>query len=203
MQSKKRKTQSYNPKGGTPASPSSPKKPIFKRWWFWLIIVAVVGSLSIILMKDAIAKPDSSQTSATIDTSATTTYTTCQVGETFDANGMHITYMGVETWLPEGETEHPKTGYTFIRLKIAAENKASDVREIYDNEFTCYADGAREVMEYFTDERLKGGFLSPGDRDEGYIYFSVPEDASTIVVEYTSYLTWRNHIAILPVDLAK
>jgi len=193
MQSKKRKTQAS-------ASANPQKTPIFKLWWFWLIIALVVGCLCLILLKDTITKPDTGATGST-ETYPETQLHTCNVGETFDANGMHITYLGVEKWLPEGETAHPKEGYTFIRLKIAAENKATEDREIYDNEFSCYADGIKETFEFFKQERLKGGILAPGQRDEGYIYFSVPVDASSIEVTYRSYLYWRYNVATLPVKL--
>ena len=191
MPSKKTKTQT-----------DAKKTPLYKQVWFWTLIGAVVVYAGILLLRNPITKPDTNITGST-ETYPETQLHTCNVGETFDAGGMHITYESVETWLPEGETEHPQDGYTFIRVKIAAENKASEDREIYDNEFSCYADGGIQTFEYFTDDRLKGGFLAPGQRDEGYVYFSVPVDASTIEVTYRSYLYWRYNVASLPVELPK
>lgn len=195
MQSKKRKTQ-----GGTSAN--AKKTPLFKQVWFWMLIVAVVAYIGILLWRNPITKPDTNETGST-ETYPEINYITCKVGETFDANGMHITYLGVETWLPEGETEHPDDACCFIRLKIAAENKASENREIYADEFTCYADNVKAFFEYFKGEKLPEGIVAPGERVEGYLYYTVPTEASTIEVKYTSYLTWRNNFAILPVDLSK
>ncbi len=200
MQSKKRKKHSHKARRSAPAKPAAPKKSIFAQWWFWLIPIALVVGLAALLIKGAVAEPDPTKPHYTVPTAE---YTTCQVGETFDANGLHITYAALEEWLPEGETEHPKSGYVFIRLKIVAENKSTEVREIYSNEFNCYADGFKEVEEYFSDEKLAGGFLNPGDRQEGYIYFTVPTDATAIEVIYESLLYWQYHRVVLPVTLSK
>lgn len=182
------------------SKPCKCKKLIFQQWWFWVIVVAVVLLICIKPVKDAMAKQEPTLPTYT---APQINYITCNVGETFDANGMHITYLGAEKWLPDGETAHPKENHCFLRLKIAAENKSTEDREIYAEEFTCWADGTREVMEYFTDERLPGGILAPGEKTEGYIYFTVFEDAASIAVDYQSVLTWQNNVATLPVDLKK
>ena len=182
------------------ATPAKGKALIFQQWWFWVIVVAVVLLICIKPVKDALTKQEPTLPT---DTSPQITYITCKVGETFDANGMHITYLGAEEWLPAGETAHPKENHCFVRLKIAAENKSTENREIYSEEFTCWADGSKEVMEYFSDERLQGGILAPGEKTEGYIYFTVFENAASIAVEYQSVLTWRNNVATLPVELKK
>lgn len=183
------------------SKPCKCKKPIFRQWWFWVIIAIVVGCLFTVALIKALHNRDTVHTTPTLNTAPQNNYITCNVGETFDANGMHITYLGAEKWLPEGETEHPKAGYFFLRVKIAAENKSTEIREIYDNEFICIADGILETAEFFTNERLKGGMLEPGQRDEGYLYFSVYGGSETIELRYTSYLTWRNNFALLPVKL--
>lgn len=193
MQSKKHKTQGS-------ASANAKKTPFFKQVWFWMLLVAVVIYIGILLWRNPITKPDTNPTFPTI-THPETQIHTCKVGETFDAGGMHITYLGVETWLPEGETAHPKEGYTFIRVKIAAENKATEDREIYDNEFTCYADGGVQIREHFTNDRLPDGVVAPGQRVEGYLYFSVPVDVEPLEISYQSVLYWRYNVVILPVEL--
>lgn len=176
------------------------KTPLYKQVWFWTLIGAVVVSAGLLLLRNPITKPDKNPTFPTA-THPETQLHTCNVGETFDAGGMHITYLGVETWLPEGETEHPQDGYTFIRVKIAAENKATEDREIYDTEFTCYADGGMQTAEHFKKDRLTEGVVTPGQRVEGYLYFSVPADAASIEVTYQSILFWRYNVAFLPVEL--
>ena len=191
MPSKKTKTQT-----------DAKKTPLYKQVWFWTLIGAVVVYAGILLLRNPIPKPDKNPTFPTV-THPETQLHTCNVGETFDANGMHITYEGVETWLPEGETAHPKEGYTFIRVKISAENKATEDREIYDNEFSCYADGGIQTVEYFKKDRLNGGVVAPGQRVEGYLYFTVPVDVEPLEIIYQSFLYWRYNMAVLPVELPK
>ena len=197
MQSKKNKTPIHNANDSTSANPAT---QFLKKWWwlFLVVIVVVVLLLCIKPLKDALSD---TEPTFHLDTTPTVEYTTCKVGETFDANGLHITYLGVEEWLPKNETSHPKDGYGFIRLKVAAENKCEENREIYDIEFTCYVDDARQVMEYFTEDRLPGGIIAPGERVEGYIYYTIPLGGTTNEIVYESILYWRNHRVILPVEL--
>ena len=176
------------------------KMQIFKKWWFWLIVVVVIAAVACIKpVMNALSDREDSQP---LDTTPLTNIITCKLGEPFEANGMHITYVSAEKWLPAGETAHPKEDYMFIRIKIEAENKSTETREIYDNEFTCFAYGGPQVTEYFSDERLQGGYLAPGEKTEGYVYFTVPVDAP-IEIYYQSFIYWRNNAAVLSVEIAE
>ncbi len=95
----------------------------------------------------------------------------------------------------------PKDGYMYVKLYLAVENTANSDRYISSFEFDCYADGKKQEALYTSDEALEGGTLSSGRKDEGYIFFSVPKDATDIEVEYeTSF--WSDKKAILKVELS-
>ena len=193
MQFKKTKTQKDTASSTKPA-------PFYKQVWFWTLVVALIAYAGLLLFRHPLPKADNNPTES-METYPETKKHICKLGETVDANGLHITYVSAETWLPEGETAHPLPDYTFLRVKIAAENKIQEDREIYDNEFLCLADGNLETMEYFKLDRLPNGVVAPGQRVEGYVYFSVPTDAEEIELVYQSFLYWRYNKVYLPVDL--
>ena len=179
------------------------KKPIYKKWWFWLIIGIIV--VSVISTGDS--KTETSSGSAPVsqnETSPAQVETTTapdpfyHVGDVIDANGLKITYVKAEKHKESNKYLQPEDGYMYIKLYLSAENTSSSDCYISSFEFDCYADGKKQEAYYTSDEALEGGTLSSGRKDEGYIYFTVP--AKDIEVEYeTSF--WSDKKAILKVEL--
>ncbi len=202
------------PNCGTMSAPNKKRKPLYKRWWFWVIAgvltIAVMGSLG----EDSDPALDNNQnTTPTIsgntdNQTQTTTSTTpvskdnkYHVGDIIDANGLNIAYVSAEKWESNNMFLQPEDGYIYIRLKFSAENKSTVDRYISSYEFECYADGKKESSIFIGDNTLEGGYVSAGRHTEGFIYFTVPADATSIEVEYeTSY--WTDKKAIFVVDLA-
>ena len=121
-------------------------------------------------------------------------------GDCFNANGLKITYVSAEKYITDNMFMQPEEGQMYIRLKIHAENISESDKYISSFEFECYADGTKTDANYFSDDALTGGTLSSGRKTEGYIYFTVPENAKQIEVEYeTSF--WSNKKAILVVTI--
>lgn len=189
----------------TSSAKQKEKKPIFKRWWFWVIIAVVAIS---IVTGNSDTKP-SDNTEVPTDSPETTAATTAATepmdtsyhpGDVIDANGLKITYVKAEKYEESNMFMQPHDGYCYIRLYLSVENTSSTDKFISSYEFTCYADGKKEEAHYTSDETLEGGTLSSGRKDEGYIYFEVPVNAELIEVEYeTSF--WTDKKAILAVDL--
>lgn len=181
------------------------KKPIFKKWWFWLIIGVVV--VSVLSSGDKTSEtPSGNETVSQTQPSPTQVETTApdpfyHVGDVIDANGLKISYVKAEKHKEKNQFLQPKDGYMYVKLFLSVENTSDSDRYISSFEFDCYADGKKQEAFYTSDESLEGGTLSAGRKDEGYIYFSVPEDATDIEVEYeTSF--WTDKKAILKVELS-
>ncbi len=206
----------YCPKGcNAPASskkPQTEKKPIYKKWWFWVVVavllIAVVGSGGSESNNTPSGSGESQRPAASTNQNnnpPTTTTTPAKdnvyrVGDVINANGLKIAYTSAEKWVENNQFLQPDEGYMYIRLYLSVENTSDSDKYISSFEFTCYADGKKEQSKYLTSDALEGGTLSSGRKDEGYIYFMVPEDASEIEVEYeTSFLTGKK--AILKVEL--
>lgn len=185
-------------------TPQKQKKPLYKKWWFWLIIGIVVviaissgGNES----NPSPDVPDTTDKDTTVQTVATTPNDPYYyAGDVIDANGLKITYVKAESHEESNQFLQPDDGYMYIKLYLSVENTASTDRYISAFEFECYADGKKQETYYTTEGALEGGSLSSGRRDEGYIYFSVPTTATDIEVEYeTSF--WTDKKAIIKVEL--
>ncbi len=180
------------------------KKPIFKKWWFWLVIGIIV--ISAVSSGDNETAPSGTTVSTSPETSYTSVETTVapdpfyHAGDTIDANGLKITYVKAEKHEESNQFMQPAEGCMYVKLFLSVENTANSDRYISSFEFECYADGKKQEAHYSSDKSLEGGNLSSGRKDEGYIYFSVPADAQDIEVEYeTSF--WTDKKAILKVEL--
>ena len=185
--------------------PQKEKKPIFKKWWFWVIVGIVVISIVSSGNKETTPSTGTTNTNNSSVSSKTETTTPADpfyhAGDVIDANGLKITYVKAEKHEEKNQFLQPKDGYMYIKLFLSVENTSSSDRFISSLEFDCYADGKKQEVYYGGDETLEGGTLSSGRKDEGYIYFSVPKDATDIEVEYeTSF--WTDKKAILKVELS-
>lgn len=192
-------------------NPVPNKKPIYKQWWFWLIIVVVICIIAFAAggnnSETQPSAPSTEQTDSTANTPANSTEQTPEkednvyhAGESFEANGLKITYEKAEKWESSNMFLQPKDGKMYIRLYITAENVSNTDRYISSFEFSCYADGVTADSSYVGDDTFSSDTLSKGRKTNGYIYFEVPKDAKDIEVEYeTSF--WTDKKAILKVEL--
>ena len=172
------------------------KKPIFKKWWFWAIIVVLI-----IAIGTSGNDTDSGNTSnnttnpnqniSSNDTNSTTdnkpkepAKTEYNVGDTIEDGNTKIVLMSSGDYVEENEFMQPEEGKKYIFLQFAFENisKTTDT-SISFYSFECYADGYAAEMYYGGNDDLSAT-LSAGRATTGYIYFEVPADAEVIEVEY-------------------
>lgn len=172
------------------------KKPIFKKWWFWAIIVVLI-----IAIGTSGNDTDSGNTSnnttnpnqniSSNDTNSTTdnkpkepAKTEYYVGDTIEDGNTKIVFMSSGDYVEENEFMQPEEGKKYIFLQFAFENisKTTDT-SISFYSFECYADGYAAEMYYGGNDDLSAT-LSAGRATTGYIYFEVPADAEVIEVEY-------------------
>ncbi|MCC8168163.1 MAG: DUF4352 domain-containing protein [Clostridiales bacterium] len=106
------------------------------------------------------------------------------VGDILMDGDTKIVYMA--SGIYEDEYSEPDEGYQYIYLEFAFENTSDDTdTSISFYSFDAYADGYSADMYYGGDEDLSAT-LSAGRSTTGYIYFTVPEDAEEIEIEYTT-----------------
>lgn len=166
------------------------KKPLFKKWWFWAIIVVLIISIgtsgsdtdngSTANNNSAPNQSISSNDSKPKDPAKTEYY----VGDTIEDGNMKIVFMSSGDYVEENEYMQPAEGKKYIFLQFAFENisKTTDT-SISFYSFECYADGYAAEMYYGGNDELSAS-LSAGRATTGYIYFEVPLEAEVIEVEY-------------------
>ena len=212
------------------APPAPAKKPVTKKWWFWVIIVvAVIAVIGIFsggddtdsgssdnITTSQSADADSNDIADTNDTADTTTKapaTTTKapettksdnnryyVGDTIDANKLKIKFTSADVWYGYNQYLGPEAGNKIVRIKIDVTNDKTTDAYISMFEFTCYADNQVAGEYIYGDESFSTVTLSSGRSASGYIYFEVPEDAESIEVEYETNY-WTGNKAILVVEL--
>ena len=172
------------------------KKPIFKKWWFWAIIVVLIISIGT-SGNDTDGGNASTNTTnpnqniSSNDTNSATdnkpkepAKTEYYVGDTIEDGNTKIVFMSSGDYVEENEFMQPKEGNKYIFLQFAFENisKTTDT-SISFYSFECYADGYAAEMYYGGNDDLSAT-LSAGRATTGYIYFEVPAEAEVIEVEY-------------------
>ena len=184
------------------------KKPIFKKWWFWaIVIVILIASCSAggseedqtteisvpentTVQTSEVTETTSAEESTSSETVPTDSQTVYHVGDVLQDGDLKIVYMSSGEYREENDYLQPEAGYKYIFLQFAFEN-ASDGSDAFVSsyDFECYADGYSVEQYYGGDEDLSAT-LSAGRSTTGYIYFTVPVDATEIDVEYeTNFFT--------------
>ena len=176
-----------------PACGAKNKKPVFKKWWFWLIVVFLLIGLTSGDGEEAAApSTDTSnpaQSNSQVQTDAAQIQQTrYHVGDMLMDGKTKIVYMASGEYVEENEFSQPQAGNKYIYLQFSFENTSdSDDVSISFYSFEGYADGYAVNMYYGGEEDLSAT-LSAGRNTTGYIYFEVPIDATDIEIEYTANL---------------
>ncbi len=186
------------------------KKPIFKRVWFWvlivLIVIGVLGSAGGSDSDDKASKPTKSEATAADETekeeepaaeepakeeepaaeepAKEETKDVYHVGDTLHDGKMDIVYMSSGDYKEDNEFMQPADGKKYIFAQFAFINTADKGDAgISFYSFECYADGYACDAYYGGEEDLSAT-LSAGRSTSGYVYFEVPEDAEEVEIEY-------------------
>ena len=168
------------------------KKPIFKKWWFWAIIVVLILSLGTSGDDPDVSSATANNTNPTQNNVGSTADSKPQepakteyyVGDTIEDGNVKIVFMSSGDYIEENEFMQPEEGKKYIFLQFAFENISTTTDasvSIYS--FECYADGYATEMYYGGNDDLSAT-LSAGRATTGCIYFEVPADAEAIEVEY-------------------
>ena len=182
------------------------KKPIFKKWWFWLIVavvlIGIVGSAggsadeepTTIEHETIAGATDAPVSDTTADSTPSNVY---KVGEIFNDGGLKISFVSAEKWTGYSQYSGPESGNMIVRYYFEVENTSDSDRSVSVYDFTAYADGQATEKRYFDDDISLT--LSAGRKGNGYVYFEVPADAALIEAEY-EYDWWNDGKIIFAVE---
>ena len=174
-------------------------KPIFTKWWFWVIIVFVIGSIGASLGSNDVKKETSSsgtQSSTVSGGSTSGSQSTSNSQDTFSLNETavfkDIKVTATEIKKSDGESFFsPDDGNVFIGVNFTIEN-TSDKDQALSSLllFDAYADEIKlswslSAQAAFSDGTLDGS-LSPGRKMVGWYAVEVPKDTKTVELEVKS-----------------
>ena len=167
------------------------KKPIFKKWWFWAIVVVLI--ISIGKSVDSTTNNNENKNDKVEEPAKTEYY----VGDILEDGNTKIVFMSSGDQTEENKFMQPAEGKKYIYLQFAFENlsKTTDT-SISFYSFECYADGYAAEMYYGGNDNLSAT-LSAGRATTGYIYFEVPADAKVIEVEYETNIFTEKKIKFI------
>lgn len=188
-------------------------KPVYKRVWFWIVIVValivVIGVIGGGSGSEGDSKkigevnggqsetqaPNSAPAGGSSETEAPAqpteeVQTVYHVGDILHDGEMDIVYMASGDYAGENQFTQPAEGNKYIFLQFAFINTSKNANTgISFYSFECYADGYSCDAYYGGDDDLSAT-LSAGRATSGYVYFEVPADAKEIEVEYeTNFFT--------------
>lgn len=200
-----------------PACGAKNPKPIYKKWWFWLIIILVIGIAGGTSKQDTPSasgpsraqnpppasrpSPSSSSPSESSISSAPEEPTNIfYPGDVLETSRLKITYQECDSdWRGYNQFMTPQSGNKVVRAYFIFENTGDIDQFCSGFEFSCYADGvSSSSFLWAADDNLSSANLSPGRKLQGYVYFEVPTDAEEIELEYeTSFWTQDKAIFIV------
>lgn len=120
------------------------------------------------------------------------------VGDIVESDRLNITYLSCEKDTSYSQFSEPASGTHYITLTFEFENKGENDEFVSFYDFDCYADGKNCEQAYFRDDSLSAT-LSAGRKAQGTVTFIVPDNASTVEVEYVSN-AWTSSRVIFTVN---
>lgn len=170
---------------------SGERKPIYKKWWFWAIIVILIIGIS----GSQGGKSDTNTTSSTSESVTSSTEdekTEYNQGEQAILGNGAITVTNVER-SQGSEYSKPKSGKEYVVVSLKIENKGKD--NLSYNPFYFKMQNSQGQQENYTitmgvndDTQLNSGELIPGGSVEGTLVFEEPKGDTGLILIYNDNL---------------
>lgn len=186
-----------------PSCGAKNKKPIYKKWWMWLIILLLafilIGSLGS-GEKDKDSNTDSTPQSETTDNNKTDdTKEFYSVGEEVKSGDNILIINSVEK-SNGSEWDKPKDGNEFVIVSVTIKNGGSSEISYNPFDFKMQNSQGQITDQAFTtinnDTSLSSGKLAAGGSVSGSIAFEQPTGDSGLVLKYKSNIFSNKEIQV-------
>lgn len=119
------------------------------------------------------------------------------VGDVVEDSDLRVSFLSAGEWKSDNQFIQPKDGCVYYRVEFEFENMSNSDKSISSFNFKCYADDYAVDQSWAGDDDISAT-LSPGKKTKGSVYFEVPVDAESVVVEYeTNFWTEKKIIFII------
>lgn len=166
-----------------------------RRKCYGLAVAGLTISVIILVLSTIPTCLNSCANSSNNETNTTTKDSTIYVGDNFIVGSLFISFDEYISDFTEYEDSYgfkaPKEGYKYIKASFTYKNIASsgtktEYASIYD--FDCYADNVAIDQKFGLDDSdFMNTNLTPGHKISFSIYFEVPKDSKSIVLEYVEH----------------
>lgn len=117
-----------------------------------------------------------------------------KVGDIVQTSNLKISFISSSEWQSDNMFVEPKDGYVFYKFEFEFENISDHDQYVSSGDFECYADGYSMDKSYYGDDTLSITTLSSGKKVKGSIYFEIPKDSESIILEYETNFWTENKV---------
>lgn len=164
----------------------STQQPIYKKWWFWVIIVAVIIGIGAVVGNSNNGPTKIGENESSQGTSSNTNSKTFKTGDVIAVDGLEVSVTSVQrNWT--GELSKPKDGREYVKVNIQIDNKEKDKADYNTLNWKMEdSTGALESTAFVlgNDDSLDSGQLMKGGSKKGSIVFDVPKDDTALKLHY-------------------
>lgn len=159
------------------------KKPIYKRWWFWIIVVFLFIGFS-----GGSGEPEIvSSSGGNVQNAGTPQY--ISVGDTAVLNNVYVTFESAKQ-SRGSEFFVPSEGNVFLICEFTIENNTSSELNISSLIcFDAYVDDFATNLSITAESSVNGnsldGTIAAGKKMNGIIAYEVPQDWSVLEIYFT------------------
>lgn len=178
------------------------KKPIYKKVWFWIVAIVIIGVIGTASSQNNNATVVNSNNSNQSNGSQTAEKTEFKVGETIAFDGKEVTIKSLErNWTSDNQFIKAADGKEFVKANVSISNKSNS--ELSFNTFDWKIEDANGAIEgpsgtaFTVGDNLGSGELAVNGTKEGSVIFEVPT-GSSIKIHYQPSFWSDKKIVIVP-----
>lgn len=168
------------------------KKPVYKKWWFWVIIVLVVSGIiggATSEPKKVGEVPQSSGENVTTSNTSGTVEERFNIGDKVELNDIVVTMTGIKE-SSGSQFNTPSDGNIFVLCSFVIENNSD--KELSVSSMLCfdaycddYACNYSLTAQLESDENQLDGTVASGKKMSGTIGYEVTKDWKELEVHFT------------------
>lgn len=171
-----------------------PKTPVYKRWWFWVIIVCVAAiAIGAASQGNKATKVEETDSTTSSSTSTDATSTVFNAGDVISYEGMEIAVTDVVrnyVFPEDAYVVDAATGKEYVKVTVSITNNTDSKisYNVYDWEIQDSTGDIQTINGYVysLDNGLSSGELAAGGTKTGDLLFEVPLDDTGLILHYSA-----------------